>query len=395
VREGPIVTPRIRIALAVMLAAMAINATVLRLEHYSDRYDSYDFVFFFGWGLEYRTGQQVWTQSSTGEVEPGVQRHFCNYTPPFVEAFAPLTRLDPPVAHWIWQILQIAFLALALLLLTIEVKPRLDPATVAIFISVSLMFKPVLMMIISGEFAGLLLLLLTVSWIFARHGRPAMAGLSLAAGVLLKLYPGALAFYFLIRKRWAELWWTSLFFFAGVFASGIDNWRKFLLSGIGHTLKPITHEYAIHASLLPSVYTMLSALANRGTPSWTAVIAITSILDLMVIAALVWATLRAESDSVSDGIVFGLWLTAMLLLSPLAWSHELVLLFPTFLFAGLAATRIVAEGRPFARWQLTVGASLLGACASVELIHVLPDFRQQTIPHSWSLSAPCSFCGAG
>jgi uncharacterized membrane protein len=132
-------------------------------------------------------------------------------------------------------------------------------------------------------------------------------------------------------------------------------------------------------ALLPNVYMMFSTFANGGTPSWTAVIAVTAILDLAAVAALAWATSRAGNDSVSDGMVFGLWLIATLLLSPLAWRHELVLLFPVFLFTYVAAMRILSKDHPFARTGLAAGAILICICASVELIHALPDLHPQML----------------
>jgi hypothetical protein len=102
------------------------------------------------------------------------------------------------------------------------------------------------------------------------------------------------------------------------------------------------------------------------------------ILDLGIIAVLFWATSRAANDSVSDGLVFGLWLIAMLLLSPLSWRPELPLLFPAYIFAAVAILRL-SIGRAFTGIELVAGTILIGLCASVELVKALPDFRPQTL----------------
>jgi hypothetical protein len=227
---------------------------------------------------------------------------------------------------------------------------------------------------------------MVIAWKSARRGRPAAAGLSLAIGTLLKLYPGALAVYFLLRKRWSVLWWTMGFFVVGVVASGIDKWLKMPLSR-EYDLWLVTHNSTNSIALLPNVYAWCASLAKGGAPPWIVVIAVTLILEIGVVTVLCWATSRAGNDSISDGLVFGLWLIAMVLISPLAFWSELVLLFPAYIFASVAAWRLLNAGRAFPGLGFVVGTFLIGTCAAVELIKALPDFQPQT------LTAPLVFIG--
>jgi hypothetical protein len=170
------------------------------------------------------------------------------------------------------------------------------------------------------------------------------------------------------------LWWTAGFFLAGVVATGIDKWLKMPASR-EYDLWLVTQNSTNSIALLPNVYAWCASLAKGGAPPWMAVIAVTLILDMGVMAVLFWATSTAENDSISDGLVFGLWLVAMVLVSPLAFWSELVLLFPAYIFASIAAWRLSNSGRAFPGFAVVVAVILIGACAAVELVKALPDFR--------------------
>jgi hypothetical protein len=357
-----------------VLAIVALKVTVRWLDQFASRYNNYDFDQLFDWGTRYRTGQDIWAPHQQGETRPGKPRQIYNQPPAFVEAFAPLTRLDQPTAHWIWQIAQVAFLTVAVWLVASEIDPALDPATVVIFIALALLFQSVRRVLFNGQQSPLLLLSMVTAWIFARRDRPAAAGLSLAIGTLLKLYPGALAIYFLLRKRWSVLWWTAAFFLAGVVATGVDKWLKMPLSH-DYDLWLVVHNSKNSVALLPNIYSWSASLAKGGAPPWMAVIAVTLILDIGLAAVLFWATSNAANDSISDGLVFGLWLIAMALISPLAFWSELVMLFPAYIFASVAAWRLSISGRAFPGLGVVAGAILIGICAAVELLKALPDFQ--------------------
>ena len=216
------------------------------------------------------------------------------------------------------------------------------------------------------------------SWLCARRGRPAAAGLSLAIATLLKLFPGALAGYFLLRKRWSELWWAAGFFLIGFVVTGISNWLKLPMSR-GFTTSEIARWSMNHVALLPSVYAWCASFAKTGEPSWIVVIVGCMILDLGIMAVLFWATSTAANDSISDGLVFALWLNAMVLVLPLSWRSELVLIFPAYLFALTAALRASIDAHAFTRMGFLLGTILIGTCAAIELIKALPDLQPQTL----------------
>ena len=69
----------------------------------------------------------------------------------------------------------------------------------------------------------------------------------------------------------------------------------------------------------------------------------------------------------------------MVLMSPLGWRSELVLLFPAYIFASMAALRLATERRALPGMGFVAGTTLIATCAVVELVKALPDFRPQTL----------------
>ena len=55
-------------------------------------------------------------------------------------------------------------------------------------------------------------------------------------------------------------------------------------------------------------------------------------IDLVLLAIAIWITLRTRSRADLAGLLFGLWVALALLLSPLAWIPETLLLLPAYLF---------------------------------------------------------------
>lgn len=98
---------------------------------------------YYAWGAEYQHGEQLWVATTKrGEILPGLRRaRFCNYTPAFIELFAPLTRLTQKAAFWIWIALQLLSLAAAMILLARNCDPPLDLATTAVVVAFSYLFR--------------------------------------------------------------------------------------------------------------------------------------------------------------------------------------------------------------------------------------------------------------
>ncbi|HUY37977.1 MAG TPA: glycosyltransferase family 87 protein [Candidatus Binataceae bacterium] len=312
---------------AAALAALAIFHIVQTLRRLSGRYALYDFAAYYKWGRQYQGGIEWWARSH------------CNYTPFFVAGFAPLTRIDPRWLHPGWQIFQLACLIGAMILVAQSAGVFSARAIVALA-AASVLSRTSDQVLFFGQFAPMLLLLMVGSWTLARARRDAASALLLALAILLKLYPGILLGYYLVCGKWRVLIWTAAFFALGMFATGFGNWRGFIVYGLPHSGEILARGFwRDRVSIFNLVWGLEAAIA---APSWWTVFAPAAAVSLVLVVAAAIETTAARARSL-DGIYFSLWLALGLLLAPIAWHHEIVLLFPLYFFGALCIARIVRE----------------------------------------------------
>jgi Glycosyltransferase family 87 len=319
--------PIVSALVAAILAAFAALHTIHTLRRLSERYALYDFAGYYRWGQNYQSGIEWWA------------RTHCNYTPFFVGGFAPLTRIDAPSLHLGWQIFQIACLIVAIILIA-RSAGIFSVSAIVILASLGVLSRTSDQVLFFGQFAPLLLVLMVGSWMLARVNRDAGSALLLAIAILLKLYPGILLGYYLVCGKWRALIWTAVFFAAGILASGFENWHGFIVYGLPHSGEILARGFwRDRVSIFNLVWGVEAAI---GTPSWWTVFAPTAAVSIVLVIAAALETLAARERAL-DGIYFSLWLALGLLLAPIAWHHEIVLLFPLYFFSAESLARIVRE----------------------------------------------------
>ncbi len=346
---------------AAILALIAAVSLAQRLPAISHRYNQFDFTVFYGWWSDYSSGGNPWTDMR-GPM------HGCNQPPSFVETFSPLARLDRKTAFWIWQAAQFLCVVAAVLLLARGNDPPLGTAPTIIVLSLVLMSRPFAGAIVWSQIAPMLLALLCAAWFCARRNRPAAAGMFMALAAWLKLFPAGAAGYFLFSRRWRSLGWTVGFFVAGVLLTNPVHWIELVTHGL-----PISYQVVGHAELTV-LYVVRKAVAHfaGGAQPVIAVWGITALIDLALIAIAAAATITSHGRTDLDGLVFGLWVALALLMSPLAWIDETLLLLPLFLFGLLAAWQGFQSREPVGNVALIAGAATLVICIVTELIKAVP-----------------------
>jgi hypothetical protein len=349
--------------LAMLLATYAAFHLTRDVKHFAAHYDSNDLVVFYEWGVDHNLGGNVWTAPPVGAIRPGLGWHFCNYTPFFVLAFAPLARLSLARSYAIWQSIQLFNLVLALFLLARVVRPRLSFTWTVVFLALALLSEPVAEMLKWAQASAMLLLALTIALIGTQTRRAPLAGFGLAIATLIKLFPGIVIGFFALRRRWSEFIWTALFFALGAGLTGLNNWIDFATKGLFQSrIAPYNH---LESSILATVqYWAFQGDVTHAR--WPVILVVTALIDVGVISVCVWATRNAADDE-SIATAFGLWLAAGVLLSPVAWIHDIVLAAPLALFAtemwyqqwsrGVESSRIVF----LCGTALLLGAFILGA----------------------------------
>ena len=345
---------------------MIVAAILLgqRLHAVSHRYDQFDFVVLYGWWTDYSSGGDPWTDLR-GPM------HGCNYTPAFVEVFSPLARLDQKAAFWIWQAAQVLCMVTAVLLLARGNASPLGAAPTTIVLSLVLMSRPFTGALIWSQIAPMLLALLSGAWFCARRQRPAAAGLWLALAALLKLFPAGAAGYFLFGRDWRALGWAIGFFTAGVLLTNPARWLELVTQGL-----PIAYRITGHAGLTVLSFVRQSVAHFAGTRTRAeplfAVWGFTALVDFALLAIAAALTIASRGRADLDGLLFGLWVALALLMSPLAWSQDTLLLLPAYVF-GL---RVVWQGyqprEPARNVALIAGGAMLAICIVTGLIKAVP-----------------------
>jgi hypothetical protein len=345
---------------------MVVAALLLaqRLHTISHRYDQFDFVVFYGWWSDYSNGGDPWTD------QRGPMRG-CNYTPAFVEIFSPLARLDQKTAFWIWQASQILCMVIAVLLLARGCASPLGSAPTIIVLSLAILSSPFAAALVWSQIAPMLLALLSAAWFCARRQSQAAAGLWLALAALLKLYPAAVAGYFLFGRRWRALGWTIGFFAAGVLLTNPVHWIALATNGL-----PIAYRIAGRHGLSVFSFARTSAAYFTGTrinvEPLFAVWGLTALIDILLIAIAAAATIAAQGRADLDDLAFGLWVALAVLMSPLAWKQDFILLLPACLFGLIAAWDRFEPCEPTRNIGLIAGSAMLAFLIVSALIKAVP-----------------------
>ena len=343
---------------------VAVLLLAQRLHTISHRYDQFDFVVFHGWWTDYSSGGDPWTD------QRGPMRG-CNYTPAFIEIFSPLARIDQQTAFWIWQAAQILCMVVAVLLLARGSASPLGPAPTIIVLSLVMMSSPFGAAVVWSQIAPMLLALMSAAWFCARRQRPAAAGLWLALAALLKLYPAAVAGYFLFGRRWRALGWTIGFFAAGVLLTNPVHWIELATQGLSIGYR-IAGRHGL--TVLPLVRRSVAHFAGakiKEEPLF-AVWGLTALIDLVLIAIAAAVTITASGRADLDALAFGLWVALALLISPLAWRQDFLLLLPACLFGLRAAWDGFQPREPTRNIALLAGGAMLAYCVVSALIKAVP-----------------------
>jgi Glycosyltransferase family 87 len=260
------------------------------------------------------------------------------YSPTFILCFEPLTLLSPFAAYWTWTAINVAFFSLALFLLLDE----FDLSGGLLLAALAIFYAPVTSHFHFAQTQILVLLLLTLAMRAVKNGHDAVAGATLALAGLLRVFPLIMVGYLLVCRKWFALLSMGL-----VLAAGVSVTSAFL--GFGRTLSFLQLIFPLSQQLRAPVAISLPAAISR--MFWLFKEQPSELLDLVrritvLIACLfvVALTIRATAtrnrvNTVASGRVFGLWVVTMVLITPTAWPHYMVLLLLPFALLASSISR--------------------------------------------------------
>ena len=308
-------------ALSVAILAMALviahTLYVFRFRYHEMAFDLY----------------YLWTKRFSSGINPWLARPHCLYPPAFLILLSPLTRLSQQSAYWIWQAVQVGAFFLSVFIMLREIAP-LTVARLTVVLGILALLLPYIFTstLYESEPSALLLLLLIAAWRLARHERPGWAGFMLALATVLKIYPVVAGGYFLFRRRFATVLSGAAWTLILVLATDPRRWIDALSHGAGPYFNSLA--WAANGSAISIPINAYSAASQFSPDSsrqmfWMLVFSLMLGLGLLISAALV--TWRAADVAELDGMALGIWLTAMLLVCPLTWNHEITLMLPAYL----------------------------------------------------------------
>jgi hypothetical protein len=314
-----------RALVAVLVAGVLVAALVYDLFAARQllRLELNDFGKFYLSTRQFLDGQDMYAPNAatTLPVGDGRTHVFLNLNPPhFHLVLLPIARLQPTAALAVWSLASLIALACSLVLIVRELDLRPTPAALAWWGTAMLAWAATGALLITGQVALLLMLVVTLAWISARRNQWTAAGGWL--GLLASVKPLFLIFvpWLIARRAWRSLGamgltWAAAFA-AGLAVFGLDAHRQWL-----EALRTTNWEWAaMNVSLLGAASRWFAP-----SPYFTPLLLAPSIVRPLWLAAAVvvglW-TLRSVVRSGHDiDRAFAMMMLAALLVSPLGWVY--------------------------------------------------------------------------
>jgi len=254
-----------------------------------------------------------------------------NFHPPLSAAyFWPVSLLSYPTAFILWSRLSLFLFAWICL-----VSTRMFPLAIPPFalLGFGLVWPPFIFGIEMGQLSFVIAASIIGSWLALQRKADFAAGALLGFATTIKLFPGLLAVYLLLSKNWRAL-------IGMLSAIGLCAARNVSLVGFEqcwYYLKTIIPLDVVEWSMYPLNISLLGVFLPLLTPNkyiepfielpFATAATIIKVLQLGLLCVLIIRSKRLIALGQTDQ-VFGLFLAAMILLSPLSWLHILVVLIP-------------------------------------------------------------------
>nr|WP_052478370.1 glycosyltransferase 87 family protein [Kibdelosporangium sp. MJ126-NF4]CEL17946.1 Probable conserved integral membrane protein [Kibdelosporangium sp. MJ126-NF4]CTQ90826.1 Probable conserved integral membrane protein [Kibdelosporangium sp. MJ126-NF4] len=275
----------------------------------------------------YRIGVQAWLDGGDlygrlPDTSIGLNLPFI-YPPVAAALMVPLTVIPFPVATIILTALTIVLVSVTLAITLKSVG--LSPRWVAL-LPAAILLEPVRTTMAYGQINVILMALVVADCLIEnpRWRRGVLVGIAAA----IKLTPLAFLLFFLIRRdRRAAV--TTITSFLGATAVGfVVSWSSsvtFWTDAIFHTEDKVGVGYIANQSILGVLLRL-----DVGKALWLVLVAV-------VLAAAVWAMRTATAP-----MAFGITALAMLLVSPISWSHHWVWCVPVLVIFAAQGQKVLA-----------------------------------------------------
>jgi len=267
--------------------------------------------------------------------EPREKKPIMNFHPPFnAVMFLPISVLPYDSAIVLWSIFTLLLYLWVGHTLLRELDVRMSPPYLLLLVGVGLCWYQFQVHMVLGQLSLLVVAGVVGCWSLLRRGHDLAGGALLGLACLIKLFPGLLFIYLIVRRRWLAL-------AAGIGVLAIGGGISLAVVGLddmlryareiaplnvvmyGPNLGNLSVTGAWHRLLVGS-YLMEPLLE---APQLAALLVRLSSVALL--ALLVFQVWRTPATQHNNDTAFALFCVAMLLLSPITWGHVFpVLLLP-------------------------------------------------------------------
>ncbi|HEY1760235.1 MAG TPA: glycosyltransferase family 87 protein [Bryobacteraceae bacterium] len=224
------------------------------------------------------------------------------------------------------SVLSLAALGVVLFLLRQAFAPAMQGRMLLAFVAIILGWGPMISLFRQGQSGLVLSALMVLGWWCLRVKREAWAGIAIGVATCLKLYPGLLLVYFLLRHRRA-FWAACLTILALVGSSlAVVRWQDYL------DYFQTTHMVVARYSSSPMNISVLGFLTRdlglKESPGFAMLLL--SLAGLLLVGSTAWLVHRGTGERPvvrgSLDLEYALFVLPIPLLSPFTWDHYLLIL---------------------------------------------------------------------
>jgi len=274
-----------------------------------------------------RSGNSLYGRDITnlGNEMLGFDR-ILNFHPPFdALLFLPLSFLPYDAAFVIWGVLSI------LLLLRINHfianGLELSGEWLLNLMCITLFWSPVFACLLTGQSSMIIAACVISGWFYLRSEKEYVAGFLFAIATLIKLFPGLILLYLVMSKNWRACFSMVSFIILGLavtaFVVGVDDMEIYATTIVAKDVDGFSGFVHNH-----SISGIVARIFGEGT-GWTEpLIQIPQVSILLIFllnsSVLIYTVLKLTGIMVKEDFAdygIGLTIVAMLLLSPITWSH--------------------------------------------------------------------------
>ena len=290
--------------------------------------------------------------SAAQALQAGVSIYGANtanaHTPFDVLPVLSLARLPFKKAYFAWDGLAVVCFGVMIAITLLELHISLPFPKLVLLVGVALCWWPFQAHLWTGQWSVLMGACLLGSWALLRHGREIPAGVLVGIACLVKLVPGVIILYLTFRRRWSAVVAASVTIVLGAIMTlkivGLRDCMKFFVT-IGPSNLLAYGAFPGNASLTGFFRRLLTdgpwvrPLVAAPGLAWFLVV----LISLALLCTLARYSLARPATAERDDTTFALALVAMLLMSPLTWSHSFVILILPF--ALIVRDRLHGVGR--------------------------------------------------